>query len=115
MLNNYEVEVMPSADNDMQLIYEYIANELESLDSAHNTIDAIQNTIISLTKVPKRGMIYPNEPWKSKELRMIFANNYTIFYYVFDKDLIVKVIKVAYSGMDFKEILKKLDWNERDE
>lgn len=54
-------------------------------------------------------MIYPNEPWKSRELRMIFANNYTIFYYVFDKELIIKVVKVAYSGIDFDELLNKLD------
>ena len=109
MLNNYEVKVMPSADNDIKLIYDYIANELESIDNADNTIDVIKDTIISLDKVPKRGMIYPNEPWKSKELRMIFANNYTIFYYVFDEELIVKVIKRAYSGMNFDEILKKLE------
>ena len=109
MLNDYEVEVMPSADNDIQLIYDYIANVLESVDNADNTINAIENVIISLAKVPKRGMIYPNEPWKSKELRMIFANNYTIFYYVFDRELVVKVVKVAYSGMDFEEVLKKLE------
>lgn len=109
MLNNYEVKVMPSADNDMQLIYNYIANELESADNANNTIDAIKDTIVSLAKVPKRGMIYPNEPWKSKELRMIFVNNYTIFYYVFDEEQIVKVIKVAYSGMNFDDILKRLE------
>ena len=109
MLNNYEVKVMPSADNDIQLIYDYIANELESIDNADNTIDVIKDTIISLNKFPKRGMIYRNETWKSKELRMIFANNYTIFYYVFDEEQIVKVIKVAYSGMDFDGELKKLE------
>jgi toxin ParE1/3/4 len=109
VLNNYEVKVMPSADNDILQIYNYIANELGSEDNADNTIDVINDTIISLNKVPKRGMIYSNEPWKSRELRMVFANNYTIFYYVFDKELTVKVIKVAYSGMNFDELLKKLD------
>lgn len=43
---------------------------------------------------------------------MAFANNYTIFYYVFDDEYIVKVVKVAYSKMDFDKILKKFDEEE---
>ena len=43
---------------------------------------------------------------------MVFANNYTIFYYVFDKENIVKVVKVAYSKMDLDKILKKFDEEE---
>ena len=39
--------------------------------------------------------------WKSRGLRMVFADNYIIFYYVFDEENIVKVAKVAYSRMDF--------------
>ena len=50
--------------------------------------------------------------WKSRGLRMVFANNYTIFYYVFDKENIVKVVKVAYSKMDLDKILKKFDEEE---
>ena len=109
MLKNYEVRIMPSADIDMQTIYEYIANTFSSYENADNTIDAIEEKINSLTKVPKRGMQYPAEPWKSRGLRMVFANNYTIFYYVFDEENIVKVVKVAYSKMDFDQMLKKFD------
>lgn len=47
MLNNYEVKVMPSADNDMLLIYDYIVNELGAVDNADNTIDVINNVIIA--------------------------------------------------------------------
>ena len=44
---------------------------------------------------------------------MVFANNYTIFYYVFDEENIVKIVKVAYSKMDFDQMLKK--FNEEDD
>ena len=39
----------------------------------------------------------------------MFANNYTIFYYVFDEELTVKVVKVAYGSMDFDKLLNELD------
>lgn len=53
---------MPSADIDIQEIYEYIVNTFSSIENANNTIDAIEDTIKSLAKVPKRGMQYLNEP-----------------------------------------------------
>ena len=108
MLNKYEVKIMPSADIDIQLIYEYIINNFNSVENADNTIDAIKEKIESLEKVPKRGKEYTSEPWKSRGLRMVFANNYTIFYYVFDEERIVKVVKVAYSKMDFNNLLIEL-------
>ena len=40
---------------------------------------------------------------------MIFVNNYTIFYYVFDEENIVKVVKIAYSKMEFDRILKRFE------
>ena len=40
---------------------------------------------------------------------MIFVNNYTIFYYVFDEENIVKVVKIAYSKMDVDRILKRFE------
>ena len=100
---------MPSADIDIQEIYEYIVNTFSSIENANNTIDAIEDTIKSLAKVPKRGMQYLNEPQKTRGLRMIFVNNYTIFYYVFDEENIVKVVKIAYSKMDFDRILKRFE------
>ena len=108
MINNYRVIITKSADEDMLIIYDYISNVLESVDNANNTLETIKEKIIGLEKVPKRGKIYPNEPWKSKELRMVFANNYTIFYYVFDDKMEVKVIMVAYSAMDFDKKLKEI-------
>lgn len=56
MLNNYEVVVAPSVDNDLLQIYNYIAYEIGSIDYADNTINVIEETILSLNKVPKRGM-----------------------------------------------------------
>lgn len=109
MINGYKVKIIPSVYLDLQIIYDYISNILKSSENADNTINAIENKIKDLCNVPKRGMEYPNEPWKTKGLRMVFLNNYTIFYYVFDDDNIVKVVKVAYSKMDFNSLLKKFD------
>ena len=53
----------------------------------------IKEKIKSLEKVSKGGKEYTSELWKSRGLRMIFVNNYTVFYYVFDEERIVKVVK----------------------
>ena len=109
MIDSYRVLITKSADIDMQMIYDYIADILASVDNANSTLSIIKEKILSLEKVPKRGKLYPNEPWKSKELRMVFANNFTIFYYVFDNEKVVKVIMVAYSAMEFDKLLEKFE------
>ena len=109
MINGYEVKIIPSVYEDLQNIYDYIINAFELSENANNTINAIENKIKELSNVPKRGMEYPYEPWRTRGLRMVFVNNYTIFYYVFDNDNVVKVVKVAYSKMDFNRLLKRFD------
>lgn len=108
MVGGYSVRIMPSADSDMTNIYNYIEENF-GIDNADNTISSIKEKILGLKLVPKGATLYPKKPWKEKGLWMVHVKNYTIFYFVFDEMNVVKVVKIAYSAMDFDSLLEKLE------
>lgn len=104
---DYEVLLTDKAKLDLRGIFEYIAFELLSPDTAAGQLDRLEDSIISLAHFPERNRLYEREPWKSRKLRVMVVDNYLVLYIV-NKDLrTVNVIRVMYAGRNVDKHLNE--------
>ncbi len=94
----YEIETTDAAISDMEGIYEYIAINLASPDTALNQYNRIAEAITSLCNFPERFPIFDIEPEKSRKIRHMTVDNYSVCYVV-DEDRVV-IINVLYGASD---------------
>ena len=102
---SYSVKITNEADNDLRSIYEYIAFELKSIETAIGQLDRLEQSILKLSEMPERYKQYENEPWKSKGLRMMPVDNYIVFYISDNDKHTVTVIRVMYGGRNIERQL----------
>ena len=104
----YDVSITDQAEKDLQMIYDYIAEELYSPDYASKQIIRLEKAIDSLTMFPEDHRLYEDDYWKMRNLRIYPVDNYCIFYIPNLVDLTVTVIRIIYSGRDVKKQLNKM-------
>ncbi|MBQ8538290.1 MAG: type II toxin-antitoxin system RelE/ParE family toxin [Ruminococcus sp.] len=102
---SYSVKITNEADNDLRSIYEYIAFELKSIETAIGQLERLEQSILKLSEMPERYKQYENEPWKSKGLRMMPVDNYIVFYISDNDKHTVTVIRVMYGGRNIERQL----------
>jgi toxin ParE1/3/4 len=105
-MNQYEVIIEPSAEDDLKNIYDYISDKLQSKINAKNQLVRIREAIFELETMPESYHLYPKEPWHSKGLHYVPVGNYEIFYTVNNDEFKVNVLRVLYGKMNFLEIWK---------
>jgi toxin ParE1/3/4 len=98
----YDVEISEQAEVDLRNLYIYIAEELQSPESADGQLERIEEAIYKLDKFPERFRLYYEEPWKSKGVRILIVDNYVALYVVEDEKGQVTVIRVMYGGRDIE-------------
>lgn len=108
----YEVFTTQQAEKDILDIYDYIANELMSKQSALNLINRLEESIMSLDEMPERHGRYIKEPWKSLNLRVMPVDNYLVFYIPDIQGKTVTVIRIMYKRRNIDEQLKDIDGKE---
>ena len=99
----YEVVLTEDAEQDLQELYDYIA-EHDSPERAHYVIDKILDTVGLLTTLPDKG----NNPkeliaFGNREFRQIFFKPYRLIYQVAGK--FVTVMFVADGRRDMPTLL----------
>ena len=102
---SYSVKITNEADNDLRSIYEYIAFELKSIETAIGQLERLEQSILKLSEMPERYKQYENEPWKSKGLRMMPVDNYIVFYIPDNDKNTVTIIRVMYGGRNIERQL----------
>ncbi|MFV0342968.1 MAG: type II toxin-antitoxin system RelE/ParE family toxin [Anaerocolumna sp.] len=100
-MDRYSVKLLSMAYKNLDEIYEYIAKELLSERSAENLIDDLEEAILSLETMPKRGAKRRNGIFANKGYRQIFVRNFIIVYRVDDEKKEVVVVTVKYSKCGF--------------
>ena len=91
----FVVQITDSALNDMEELYRYIAEKLESPQNAAGQYDRIADEILSLDIEPERAA----------GLRRMLVDNYSVFYVIRDDKVIVT--DVLYSASDIEQRLKE--------
>lgn len=101
----YSVVISDTAEIDLNEIYSYIADVLQSESNAEKQIARLKNEILDLDFMPFTYHAYPKEPWKSRGLRYFAVDNYTVFYIPDEKSATVTITRVLYGKRNFDVVL----------
>ena len=101
----YSVKITAQAEQDLRGVYEYIACELQSPQSAAAQLSRLEEKICALEQMPDRFRRYDREPWRSRGWRIMPVDNYCVFYMPDLGRSVVEVIRVLYGGRDIEHVL----------
>ena len=96
----YNVKLLPSAKQDIDRIFFYIADDLAAPLSALNTVSKIYQKISILEIFPEGS-----PPAFKKPYRKIHSGKYTIFYVIDKQKKEVVVTAVVYSRRNLNKII----------
>ena len=105
ILEIYDVKIEAPAYEDLDGIFDYIANHLKEPTVAEHICDSIEAGICSLDQIPGRYAIVSEEPFASQGIRRMLIKNYTAFYIVDHEAKKVHVLRILYSRRDWQSIL----------
>ena len=105
MEKKYSVQITAEAQSDMEDIYRYIAEVLQSPENARGQYRRIADEILSLDMFPERCRVVDFEPEHSAGLRRMLVDNYSVFYVCRENHVIVT--DVLYSASDLEQRLKE--------
>lgn len=77
---SFKILYEPSANEDLDSIFRYISKDLCSQRSAPNQLRRIIQSIEILRYDPEGFRLYPLELWKSRNLRIMPVDNYSVLY-----------------------------------
>ena len=89
----------------MRGIHDYIAHELQMPPYAQAQVERLEDAIKKLDIFPERCKVMEVEPWHSRNVRRLLADNYSIFYFI--KGMEIIVIDILYSRSDIERLLVK--------
>lgn len=102
----YSVQITHQAECDLRKIFEYIAFDLKSFQSAVGQMNRLEEAIRSLDELPERFPRYQREPWLSRGLRMMAIDKYCVFYFIFHESEAVSIIRCMYCGRNIEVALQ---------
>lgn len=99
----FTVKFSPTALNDLDEIYDYIANALKNPDAADNTINKILDKTDLLADNPEMGtrLFFDNDLFSG--YRYLVSDNYLAFYRISADSVFVD--RVIYGKRDFMKLL----------
>lgn len=104
-MKQYTVEITNEALADMEQLYNHIAYVLFAPENAMGQYNRIADEILKLNTFPERFRFMDSEPERSKGIRRMLVDNYSVFYVV--KEDTVIVTNVLYSASDIESRLKR--------
>lgn len=102
---SWQVLYTKRANEDLQNIYRYIAEELKVPDTAQKLTIKIMDKIDTLNEMPKRNPLYNKEPWKSRGLRKLIIDNFIAFYLTNENQNQVIILAIMYGGRDIDKMI----------
>ena len=102
---SYRIVITAQAEHDLRMIYEYIAFDRSSPETAQRLIERIKEKILSLDQFPFRFKRYLSDTWNPEGLRMMPVDRYIVFYHTDKGTGIVTVTNILHSGMDIDRSL----------
>lgn len=102
----YKIDISKQAQADLRGIYEYIAYNLFSPQSAVRQLERLEEHIMGLNQMPMRFKEYESEPWRTRGMRVMPVDNFVVMYIPNVEKSIVTIIRVMYGGRDIDTELK---------
>lgn len=101
-MKNYNVELLPAADDDLDNIFNYIL--LENPEAADKVLDHVMTYLKHLEKFPYAGASVMEERLNQFEFRMVISEPYIVFYRVIENT--VYIYRILYGARDYIQILR---------
>ena len=108
-MERYRIRITRQAREHLLEIRRYIEKELLSPIAAKNTIAAIKAEIQSLSNMPGRVHLTPEEPWHSSGVRSSRVKNFYIYFWINEEGKAVQIMSVIYVKRDQARQLESLD------
>lgn len=105
---NFQVVLTKQAKADLISIYQYIAYDMQSPQTAEGQLFRLEKAIASLDQMPERYRVYEHDKWKERNLRIMSVNNYLVFYIPSQEEMTVTVMRIMYGGRDVDRQLDEL-------
>jgi addiction module RelE/StbE family toxin len=86
----YQINYLPSAQQDLLEIIEYISKD--DAQAAHAFVDKLDATISKLAAFPFLGLIPNDRRLQSLKYRMLVIQNYLVFYVVIEDEIEIRRI-----------------------
>lgn len=102
---SFKILYEPSATEDIDNIFRYISKNLCSPQSATNQVRRIVKGIDVLRQDPEGFRLYPIEPWKSRNLRIMPVDNYLVLYIPDRMKKTVSIMSVLYGARNIENYL----------
>ena len=100
-MDEYTVKLMQRAYNDLDDIYNYIADDFKEIGTAEKMADSLEDAILSLDEMPYRGSIRRTGAFANRGYRQIFTKNFTIVYRIDEAKKMVVIVTVRYTPSSF--------------
>ncbi|MEI3614735.1 type II toxin-antitoxin system RelE/ParE family toxin [Pseudogracilibacillus sp. SO30301A] len=101
-MKNYNVELLPAADDDLDDIFIYIL--LDNPEAANEILDRVMTSIKHLEKFPYAGSRVMEESLIHFEFRMVISEPYIAFYRVIENT--VYIYRILHGARDYIQILR---------
>ena len=101
----YKLVITGIAEQDLEDIAGYIANDLSSPKAAVTFLNDVDNCYENISLTPHMYPFCENERLKRKEYRKALIKNYIMFYRVDDKTKTIYVMRFIYGGRDYIKLL----------
>ena len=111
-MSNVTIKILKQAEQDMEAIYSYIAEELRSPQAAMSQFNSIAKAIQTLEVFPERCAIVEELLALNIKVRRLLVKNYAVFYR-FDED-IVTVLRVLHQTSSLDRLLTEISNKDRD-
>ena len=101
----YRVRLARKALTDLELLYDYIADQLQSPEAAMRLYDKITEGIRSLKLFPERCTLLPEIRGCPVTMRHLLIEKYAIVYTVTENTVLV--LRIIYGASDFIQKLQE--------
>ena len=105
----YKIIITPDAEKDLVELRNYIADVLLARDTTRSYIRAIRNEIATLNEMPARYKPVDDEPWHTRGIRRIIANNLYVYYRIDEGNKRVFILNVIYARRDQLRVLERMN------
>jgi len=100
-MGNYRVRILPSAQNDLGEIVDYL-NTL-SRQTAFDYYDLIVEKIGSLAKMPERCPLAKDTQLRLRGYRFLIVKNYIVFFVIHENT--VEIRRILYAKRQYRPLL----------
>lgn len=100
MATTYHVSVTAQAQEQMQEIVRYIAQELKAPDAALHLLDTLEKAISALSHMPNSIALTDEEPWHGLGIHRMPVKNFLVYFLVDEDMKRVQITAVIYSRRD---------------